>query len=99
MPGKSCGYSLKTPYDGAMDIFVTAHANTGDPNDLCVNCDLCGESAPLGLGFAADDDVIGESAALWGQSHVCAGVQEYGLREFPSAEKCARYFGLPDDYR
>lgn len=82
-----------------MTTFVTAHGSQGLGEDLYVNCDLCGAYEPLGLGFSADDDAIEEASSLWESAHTCGEVSEYGLREFPNSEKCARYFGLPDDYR
>lgn len=77
-----------------MPTFVTAHDGS-----LHVNCERCGHHEPLGLGFDADDDVIEEATDLWEVGHQCQPITEYGLREFPNAEKSARYFGLPDDYR
>ena len=79
-----------------MDVFVTAHGNAGDREDLYVNCDECGAYEPLGLGFDADEDLIDEASALWVIAHTCGAVTEYGLREHTNDGKAAKYFGLPE---
>lgn len=76
-----------------MHAFATAHP-AADDIVLFANCEQCGATAPLGLGFSADDAVIDEALTVWCGVHICGDVDHYGLLEFPNEEKTARYFGL-----
>lgn len=79
-----------------MARFVTAHPE-GEGDVLYVNCNVCGLTEPLGLGFSADDSLIDEATSLW--AHECGDVSEFGLWEYGDSEVAARFYGLPKGYR